>query len=343
MEFRKYTSIDSAYRQKTIDCLIDEELNHGEWVVTEKLHGSNFSIWSDGTEIRYAKRTGFIKANERFYGYERVVPSLEEKMKELHRHFAIADKKTVVVLHGELYGGLYPHPDVSHVEGATSVQKGVWYNPDNGFYAFDLMILRETKTGEGHKEILDYNNFQMLMEKIGFFYAKKLFRGSFDQCLNYSNTFQTTIPDLLGLPKIEDNICEGVVIKPVRATFFRSGERVILKNKNERWSEKGKKIKVKTKFNFSPEAQNVLDDIKSMVTENRLRNVLSKIGPIGQKEFGRLLGEMNKDILVEFNLDSKSEMDSLNNDESKRIHKMISQWVAELIRPNFQTILDGNF
>jgi len=343
MKFRKYTSIDSAYRQKTIDFIVDQSLTGGEWIVTEKLHGSNFSIWTDGIEIQYAKRTGFIQPTERFYGYERVVPSLESKMKELYNRLAVADKKTIVVLYGELYGGSYPHPNVSSVQGATSVQKGVWYNPDNGFYAFDLMILQETKTGEGHKEIVDYNRFEILMEDMGFFYAKKLFIGTFNECLDYSNEFQTTIPDILGLPKIEGNICEGVVIKPVVPTFFGSGERVILKNKNERWAEKGKKVKVKTQFNFSPEAQDVLDELKSMITENRLRNVLSKIGPIGQKEFGKLLGEVNKDVLVEFNLDSKSEMDALNNDESKRIHKMINQWAAELIRPNFCNIVDNTY
>ncbi len=306
MDFRKFTSIDTVNRQKTIDCIVDQSLMSGEWVVTEKIHGSNLSMWHNGTEFRVGKRSGFIKEGSKFYGYERIIPALEEKMKELHRWFE-GDEPTTVVLYGEFYGGSYPHVDVKRVSDATSVQKGVWYNPENGFYAFDLVTLCGTKTGDGHKEVIDYYTFQTVMETIGFFYAKKLFTGTFSQCLDHSNEFQTTIPDRLGLPKIDDNICEGVVLKPVKAMFFGSGSRVILKNKNARWAEKGKKVRVKTQFNFSPEGQELLEELKSMITENRLHNVLSKVGPIGKKEFGILWGEMNNDIFVDSDLDAGSE------------------------------------
>lgn len=46
----------------------------------------------------------------------------------------------------------------------------------------------------------------------------------------------------LGLPPIADNICEGVVIRPVTPTYLRNGCRVLIKNKNARFAEK-KRVK----------------------------------------------------------------------------------------------------
>ena len=51
----------------------------------------------------------------------------------------------------------------------------------------------------------------------------------FEECLKYSNLFQTKIPEMYGLEPIENNIAEGVVIKPVKDLRFGNGQRVILK------------------------------------------------------------------------------------------------------------------
>jgi len=46
-------------------------------------------------------------------------------------------------------------------------------------------------------------------------YGKTIFRGTFEECLKYSNSFPSQIFVWMGLSKLEDNIFEGVVIKPV--------------------------------------------------------------------------------------------------------------------------------
>ena len=40
-----------------------------KWGVIEKIHGSNFSFLYD-TQMRYAKRTGFIEPSEHFFNYQ---------------------------------------------------------------------------------------------------------------------------------------------------------------------------------------------------------------------------------------------------------------------------------
>jgi len=51
--------------------------------------------------------------------------------------------------------------------------------------------------------------------KAGFLYGKTIFRGTFEECLKYSNSFSSQVFVWMGLSKLEDNIFEGVVIKPV--------------------------------------------------------------------------------------------------------------------------------
>jgi len=110
------------------------------------------------------------------------------------------------------------------------IQKGVFYSPKNDFYAFDIRINQE--------EYLNVEEANEYFKTIGLFYAKTLFKGSFEACLEHSNDFNSKIPKWLGLPEIEKNICEGVIIKPVKSRYFNNGARVIFKNKNEKWSVK---------------------------------------------------------------------------------------------------------
>ena len=68
-----------------------------------------------------------------------------------------------------------------------------------------------------------------LFESEGFFYAKPLFKGTIDECLAYPNEFQSKIAEWLGYPAIEDNICEGIVIRPVTPHYLRTGSRALIK------------------------------------------------------------------------------------------------------------------
>jgi Rnl2 family RNA ligase len=183
------------------------------------------------------------------------------------------------------------------------------------------------------------------MEKAGFLYAKTIFRGTFEECLKYSNSFPSQISVWLRLPELEDNICEGVVIKPVIPKFLSDKTRVILKNKNEKWAEKAK-VRDRPKrpqMTLSEKGGELLNEMESLITENRLRNVLSKTGPIGQKEFGKLIQLFSKDVLEDFFKDYLEEYDGLEKKEQKQLTRKLSQQCAELIRLNFMNIVDGEF
>lgn len=46
------------------------------------------------------------------------------------------------------------------------------------------------------------------------------------------------IPEILGLPKLEKNLIEGMVIRPNRSVRNKNGDRVIIKKKNQDFLEK---------------------------------------------------------------------------------------------------------
>jgi Rnl2 family RNA ligase len=335
--FKKYNSIENSYRQKFLNYIVEQGKADGEWTVTEKVHGSNFSFVVGEHEMKCAKRSGFIAKDEAFFDYERIVEKYGDSVKAIAEHLkATREGIETVTVFGEIFGGNYPHPDVENDREISAVQKEVHYCPAIDFYAFDIMV-----NGEDYLSVDEANE---LFEKFNLFYAKTLFRGTLEECLAFEKEYVTTIPALLGLPTIEGNIGEGNVIKPVEPRFLFSGSRVIIKNKTAKFSEKKNKTpKVKKALKLSPEAERLLGEMSALVTENRLRNVLSHIGEVTQKDFGKIMGEVNKDVIEDFMKDFKEEFVELDKKERQAITKDVGRQNAELLRKNFLNIIDGLF
>jgi len=336
MKFNRYSSIDNSYRLKTV-ALIQEQLPKGEFVVQEKIHGSNFAIYTDGETVRYAKRGGLLNGVENFFNYQRLERyDLESKIKNIFEYMKseFGDEIEQVSVHGEIFGGSYPHDEVEKVNGVSRVQKEVLYAPDTEFMAFDIKI---------NNTFVDMDHFIGLCEKVNIPHLPILASGTLAEVLEYPNEYQTTVPNMLGLPPIPDNICEGNVIKPVKTAYFGNGSRIVLKNKNAKFSERsGQKGTPKPK---DPLPQHVLDMMakgNEYVCENRLRNVLSKVGEVQQSEFGKILGLMSKDVLEDFMKDVPEFLE-MEKKERKEVQRFLNGKIGFLIRPNFANIIDGTY
>lgn len=324
--FRKYSSIDNVYRTKTIRLIKEMGLEKEQFICTNKAHGANLSVINEAGKLTYAKRTGPI-VNENFYSYECMVEREESKFRALFEE--IGDG----IIYGELIGGNYDHPDVKKYN-EICVQKGIQYSPKEEFYAFDLFI---------NGEYVNYDTATKLFLRHGLLYAKVLFRGTLDQCLEYPNEFEDPVPEWLGLPKIENNSCEGVVIKPVNAHYFGNGSRIILKNKNEKFTEKKQgQPKVTIDTSLTKEAQEKYILFSAYINENRLRNVLSKMGEVNQKDFGRIAGLFTQDVLEDGEKDGIL-LDGIGNQQKKFLKKCINRDCGDLLRENFVNIIDGEF
>jgi len=335
MKFIKYPEIENSYRKMFLDAISDHGFEKEEFVVQEKAHGANLSFWYDGQKIESAKRSSFIKDN--FYDYESVAEKYKPYVIKLYDTLK-ADKYdfSILSVYGELIGGTYPHKEVEKNTSSTRIQKGIYYTPNNEFFAIDISL-------DG--KLQDIDTFNKYMEKIGFLYAKTLFRGSLQDCLAYPNKFQTKIPEYLGLPEIPDNCCEGIVIKSVLPKFMGNGARLVLKNKNEKWAEKAKQKKrpQKPKLILSDEANNLWVNLESYATANRLRNVISKIGEIKKTDFGKLMAAFSQDVLADFFKDHEHAFKCLEKKEQKHLTRQLNGACSKLIRNDFLNIIDGTF
>lgn len=109
--------------------------------------------------------------------------------------------------------------------------------------------------------------------------------------------------------------------------------RVILKNKNARWAEKKQRKKSAEPEVPLPEHIVELRDLAlEYVNENRLDNVLSKIGEVTIKDFGRVLGAFNKDVSDDFQKDNAARLATVEKADLKRVNKLFGRVAADLVR-----------
>jgi Rnl2 family RNA ligase len=335
MSFKKYPSIENTYREKTIKEIKKFGFDLGVWVVTNKVHGANFSFWCDGENVLCAKRNGFLKPDDNFYGFQEIASDYKDRVIKatLDIQSSLNDK-VIVVFYGEIFGGSYPHPDVSSKVQGTKVQKGVYYCPMNDFYLFDITF---------NGRFMTFNAVEKIGKKYGFIYAESLFMGSFEDCLNFDPVFEDPLYKVYGFPKIENNMSEGIVLKPVIPAYFPNGSRCILKNKNPSFNEKTRKKK-KVHKEIPVHLKEKIENISMYVTENRLKNVLSHSEKIGQKEFGKLMKFFVCDIIEDYEKDNGSIYNGIEDKKEKKvINKALNKMCSDLIRPNFQNIIDGEF
>jgi Rnl2 family RNA ligase len=325
--FRKYNSIENSFQKDFIDKIIDEDYHKQDFVVQEKAHGANLSFWTtDGIQFQTGKRTGILDKDENFYNFQDVRAKNLQKLQDIWKDLSdLIEGLSQLTIFGELIGGDYKHPDVAKVKNSKKTQKGIYYCPSNEFYAFDILINNEYYLN------VDQSNALFAKHKLA--YAKTLFRGNLEDCLKYPNDKDSVIYKQFGLPQIESNVMEGVVIKPVEPCFLKNGSRVIIKNKNEKWEEKAKRPKrVRKEKEISASVALLQERILEYVTDNRMSNVISKIGPPTMKDMGKILGIFANDVLEDFMKEHGNEMEKLDKNEQKMVTKVINKPAVDLVK-----------
>ena len=333
LEFKKYSSIENSFSREFMEHIWAEMPQDLEYVVQEKVHGTNTSFLCDGRDVGFAKRTSMLAEGEQFYDYPKLVARYKERVQRLFANIkAKYPKVTQISVFGEMFGGLYPHDGVQKERNVSLIQKGVCYTPGHEFYGFDIYLF----TDDGGR-FLPVNEANKFFEANGFFYAKTLFRGTLTECLKYPNAFQSKIAEWLGLPAIEDNICEGIVIRPVVPMYLRNGSRVLIKSKNERFAEK-KSVKKRNKLfaepvPYSEALQTLIAEGEAYVTENRLANVVSHIGEVHfPKDFGKVMGLLSKDVLDDFLKEHGGSYSALDKCEQKSLNKELNKLCTALVK-----------
>lgn len=309
---------------------LEIEDNHNFFANNILVHNSNFSFISDGHDVKVAKRTSILNDNEleRFYDADIMYDKYKDSAKKVSSFLMSQDSNIKQVqIFGEHFGGLYNSETKS---GYTKIQKEVHYIPFTDFIVFDIMITYNDDT----TKFLDWDEVKNLSENCGFKVVPELFRGTFEECLQHPNEFITKIPEIYGLEPIEGNVCEGVVLKPIECKRFSNGDRVILKNKNDKFKEKGKmkKIKSNKQIVITDEQRKWAEEITKYIEPNRLYNLFSK-GEVKKdwNQFGKMVGLFFKDVLEDFIKDNP-EFNELEKNEKKIIQNLAKPIAQKITR-----------
>ena len=340
-----YDKIIDDFARLNLAPLEIKKLDKYPWAVTEKVHGANFSFICEEKGIQYAKRKEMLSWEDDFFGFQLMADRLYAEITALSQVILHDFKANRCVIYGELFGGEYPHLDIEGIKGIQAVQTGIYYSPQIEFYAFDIVI----ETDGGDRYFLDYQKMINYFDKTNLLYAKPLQICSLTEALNFDIKIQSIIPKWLNLPSLpQDNIIEGIVIKPMQEIEVETPKgkvRPLLKIKNQQFLEDDRYLQAQ-KWSFLPSEKvnrhQILDDIFAemllFVTENRLKNVISKIGHLNPENKERLdkaeemfvldifdsFEENYPDFLAELTLEQKNIL-------KKRLHFKVKQVIIAFI------------
>jgi len=332
MEFKKYSSIENSYREAEIEkireVIASTPKEDTTFVVTEKVDGCNLSFISDGETVSVAKRSCVMNNGTKIFDsdimYDKYNNQVLEMANMLKTNFGIQR----IQIFGEHFGGMY---NGKSEKGYSRIQNRVNYIPFTDFIVFDILLVFPEELGYV-PVFMEWGAVKDICDKYEFKIVPELFRGTFDECLEYPNLFNTKIPELYGLEPIENNISEGVVIKPLTHLRFRNGSRIILKNKNDKFAEKGKSKLQKIKAQLTETEKEFVNEITKYFEESRIQSVLSKGDvKLDWKEFGKLSGLFFKDAYDDFIKDN-SKFEELDKGVQKVIRKEAQKIANDFIR-----------
>ena len=106
MKFNEYEKMECSLSRLEVN----KQMEKATWVVTEKVHGANFSFHVDEDTVKVARRRAFLHENENFFCYRdsEFMKTYPDKMKDVYK--SVVEKfpeKNIkqVSIWGELFGG----------------------------------------------------------------------------------------------------------------------------------------------------------------------------------------------------------------------------------------------
>jgi len=350
IHFTAYEKIANSASRWQIDEKSTRLFSKTDWVVTEKVHGANFCVITDGLMVRCAKRRRLLDEGERFFHHHTVLKRIQEPVKAA---FVLVKERYAttkwVMIYGELFGGCYPHPDVAPDPAVQAVQTGVYYSPTIAFYAFDLAL--QEGDDACTRRYLDYDQALEIFQTVQLFHAQPLFIGKWHDANRYAVGFDSTIPALLSLPPLpQPNPAEGIVIKPVTSILIETKKgqiRPIIKKKIAQFAE-DKRFHQAQKWptQQSTHSNDALSMLKweafNLVTENRLLNAISKVGITEgeeRKQSRILFNMLVADVYEELSAGQEAALYALTSEEEVQLRYYLYEEVRGLFKVFFKRVV----
>ena len=334
--FKKYPSITNASQKKVID-YIRMNLPEQTWIVSEKIHGANFQIiFDENNNISFASRNQLLDEFSSFYdlpGLKRVEnngKTLIQRVTELNDYLRSFYGPTlkVVNLFGEYAGTL---------TAGNKIQKEVDYGTQE-FYLFDIFLTFVNEDAEVPLAV-NKETVKILANTYGLASPVILLQtNNLDEALSFPNDFDSISGNLKynqelyykeKLTFTGKNITEGVVIEPTEVTFARFG-RIILKNKNQKFSENHTSKPIKKESILPEEEQKFLEQIIGYANVNRVSNVCSHLGISEREELQKVFGNVVKETMLDAIEDIKKDFEDITLLD--KVIKLFNKRVAESVR-----------
>lgn len=295
-DFEKFGSLMSAHNQKSIN-IVNEQHGDVKYAVMEKIHGANFGVHlnCETNKIRFSRRKDFLEPGEAFCSYDKISEPLQKAVRAVNKMFYFSDESEVLVkeidLRGEIFGGLLEGEKTEH---HVTVKPEVGYSPSVNFALFSVKI-----DGKEVPPVV----VAVVAQVAQLYYPLLGVAENLTEALAIENDMLSRVCVDLGHrdEPIEGNIMEGTVLLPWNeSAYLDSGKRVIIKNKNSKFSEKGAKPP-KTPSVMEPGDVALYETIGQYITENRLSNVLSKelTESLTDSDIPRIMGLLIADAMSE--------------------------------------------
>ena len=287
--FIKFPSLHSLENIKNCERDYTNANLVSNWVVTEKIDGSNiqFIIDRDGYDV--ASRNLILTKDDKFSNIWENVPHVEGLISKLQEHFFDPDDHTVIEVH--LYGEYF----------GRKVMNRIRYNKDpniEDFRFFALMIIIDDGSHYWYSfydmhEILKLHGYEHMIVPI------KSIVKTFKEAIAVQNSdisfFCTS-----DTPDDRDYI-EGTVIVPLYDPPKTSRYQYMFKNKNPKFSE----IHCKRKFYVEKTVEDIGIEKAHQIfidycTESRMYSLLSKYDESERSQSGKMIPEFLNDAKKDF-------------------------------------------
>jgi Rnl2 family RNA ligase len=222
-QFQCYEKMHNSYNLEAI-CDTEKLDPNIQYVATEKIHGTNYSFLTNGTEIFPCRRHGMLDAEEKFNNQQTIFQKYNASAIVLFNKIkAIHPLVTYIQLYGELFGGLYNNKTA---KGAMKIQSNTNYHPENEFMAYDIRV----NLRNNNSFFLDWVKLVSLISDdvtVKFKLVPVTATGKLNELLNLNPVFESVVSAAYGFQRTSKVFhAEGVVIRPI----FESTMPIKIKN-----------------------------------------------------------------------------------------------------------------
>lgn len=260
-----------------------EPITGDNFVVTEKIHGSNFAIGYIENSLRIQSRNKIISQNCNEFGLSEIIEPLiqiVEKLKDI--------LECNFLIYGEIFGKTIPALKYYDVESVS-----VFGSEKVFFRAFDLYNVDENT-------YMKYTDAIVLFEKIGLPYLPildinyKTVSDLYVTVENYQSAFSEKCVEGFVVKKNENESSRSRnIFKVVRKEFI--AKKVELLKKSKLYVTYNRFVSAYSKIGNHPE------EIKEEIIRDILKEIITDVGEQVKKEVERLFAKFQEKIQQESN------------------------------------------